>query len=115
MAKHRISKKTKDPDQEPRIIKEVRVKTSQLRAAQYKLRAGVFKRVLLLGLPPAMFNTIYWLAQNAEARDQPDVDYVEWYSGVANIKSACEAVGWNAFGFDIVNHGVFQNVLTKEG
>ena len=115
MVKHRLTKKTKDHDQELHIIKEVRVKRSQLRATQYKLNVGVFKRMLLLGLPPAMFNTIYWLAQNTQARDHPDVDYVEWYSGVANVKNACEEIGWNAFGFDIVNHGVFQNALTKEG
>ena len=33
---------------------------------------------------------------------------------MANIKIACEEMGFNALAFDLVNHGVFQNVLTKE-
>eukprot|EP00969_Alexandrium_andersonii_P344932 15247430-Alexandrium_andersonii.AAC.1 len=70
--------------------------------------------MLMFGLPPALFNIIWWIGQLQTASDECNIDVVEWYSGVSNIQQACSDVGLVSMAFDVTNDPVNQNALSRE-
>jgi len=97
------------------IITELHVRGSVYRAAAYGLEPATFRKMLRSNLPPGLFNLLARLRGSPEVSNEQDIDYVEWYSGVENVRAAMAARNLTAVGYDIENDSLNQNILKAEG
>ena len=71
-----------------------------VRAASYGLSTSSFVMMVTLGLPVALFNILFVL-NRSEPVAWTCLDFIEWYSGVGQIRDAFLRRGLNAVGFDV--------------
>ena len=86
-----------------------------LRAASYGLVLPVFLSMIALGVPVPLFNILYALHRSPEAAEFAQLDFIEWYSGVGQIRDAMLRRGYAACGFDIGEDRCYEDFTSACG
>ena len=72
-----------------------------VRAEHFGLSTREYKNMLQWGVPIAIFNICYWLCRNSDSWGVSDIDFIEWFAGVAMVHKAFKRRGFASLAYDI--------------
>ena len=102
-------------DDDIEAVPVIKHRGSDQRATQYGMEGKQFRALLRLGAPAILFHIIRYLFLAEGLTNNKDLDAVEYFSGVATYYRACRARNFRSAKYDLIEHGIWNNILTSEG
>ena len=58
----------------------------------------------MFGLPPTIFNVLWFLHNSPTASSDTYIDFIEFFSGVGVIHENMLKESWNSLAYDVINN-----------
>jgi len=105
--RRRIRAKSADPC-------PIRRRASHIRATALGISGRQYRWLKRFNAPPIVYHTFLYCMMKLRAFSQ-DIDAIDFFAGVANVKKGLTMLRYRACAYDIINDEIYQNLLTDEG
>ena len=109
-----ISSEDEQPDP-PALPSGPRRTTAELQAAHFGLHPISFKLLLLMGVPPILFNILWRLHVSPSFSDETNIEFIEVFAGIGNVHRFMQENAYSSCAFDVIYDPIYQDIMGDVG